>query len=597
MLVFGDPQFEETLSTLIAKLRQRVLSTERNSLDALRILLVQAGQLEQALGDFISNLARSGVREIEAENFSRRITDEIAKIFCEHFNGNSSDAAHSLAALRNEICHFTFQNDFVLTVKIPEGFAFYALFPEQYILSAANWMKKNSAAKKMLVVGLRSIGTSLSAVVSETLRASGLETIRVTVRPRGNPFERTVSFAENFPGEFRHALVVDEGPGISGSSMVAAAEALVAQGIPRENISFFPGNENPPGSEASAKIRDWWNSTPRYFTSLNQMCWNGKSLEQILLEKSNDLLPRENRFDEIRDVTNGVWRNLAYASESDWPAVNIPFERAKFLCSNGSEKILWKFTGLVSDEKPLLVSDEILVPEQLGTFQGFTATRWIDGARLTRRDKSPRLLKSIANHLLRVAGNELSSADIDSGIERLTKMFRRNCELVFGAEALCEIDILAKHAREFFSAIPHGIFFRSYGDGRVAPQEWIRTGSSEIFKTDIGGHDADHTIVGKQSLLWDIAGVIVEWNLDAHLTATFLESFQTTEKMDRNALTFFELSYAAFRMGQSFLCAEMNSQDFSERERLLNAAEFYKARISIHQFIQSANLRAEIVQR
>jgi hypothetical protein len=597
MLVFGDPQFEETFSTLIAKLRQRALLTEPNSLDALRLLLVQAGQLEQALGDFTSNLARSDARQIEAENFSRHITDEVAKIFCESFNGNSSDAAHSPASLRNEICNFTFSNDFILTVKIPEGFAFYALFPEQYILSAARWINKNSSAKKLLVVGLRSIGTSLSAVVSETLRASGLETIRVTVRPRGNPFERTVSFGKNFPAEFCHALVVDEGPGISGSSIVAAAEALVAKGIPRENISFFPGNENPPGSEASGKTRNWWNSTPRHFTPLNAVRWNGKSLEQILLEKSNDLSSCENQFDEIRDVSNGVWRNLAYASEADWPAVNIPFERAKFLCSNGSEKILWKFTGLVSDEKTLPVSDEILIPEHLETLQGFAATRWIDGARLTRRDKSPRLLKSIANHLLRVAGNELSSADVDSGIERLTKMFRRNCELVFGAETLCEIDFLANNAREFFSAIPHGIFSRSYGDGRVAPQEWVRTDSGAIFKTDIGGHDADHTIVGKQSLLWDIAGVIVEWNLDANLTATFVESFQTNEKPNRNALTFFELSYAAFRMGQSLLCAEMNSQDFSERERLLSAAEFYKARISTRQFIQPANLRAEIVQR
>ena len=43
-----------------------------------------------------------------------------------------------------------------------------------------------------MVVGVRSIGTSLSAAVAAGLRASGSDVCRTTVRPAGDPFNRTV---------------------------------------------------------------------------------------------------------------------------------------------------------------------------------------------------------------------------------------------------------------------------------------------------------------------------------------------------------------------------------------------------------------------
>jgi hypothetical protein len=61
--------------------------------------------------------------------------------------------------------------------------------------------------------------------------------------------------------------------------------------------------------------------------------------------------------------------------------------------------------------------------------------------------------------------------------------------------------------------------FQSYGGGRLAPHEWVRNSDAGIFKVDSSGHDADHTLIGKQSVVWDLAGLVLEWNLHQQQTA------------------------------------------------------------------------------
>jgi len=58
--------------------------------------------------------------------------------------------------------------DFTVRVKVPEGFAFYTLYPEQYCAAASRWCDEHAtSARRVLVVGVRSIGTSLSALVAD----------------------------------------------------------------------------------------------------------------------------------------------------------------------------------------------------------------------------------------------------------------------------------------------------------------------------------------------------------------------------------------------------------------------------------------------
>jgi hypothetical protein len=111
---------------------------------------------------------------------------------------------------------------------------------------------------------------------------------------------------------------------------------------------------------------------------------------------------------------------------------------------------------------------------------------------------------------------------------------------------------------------------------RLAPHEWIRTRTGQLLKTDHSGHDCDHTIIGKQSILWDIAGVIVEWNLDLGGASPLLCVVeQKGFAIEPNALAFYRMAYAAFRLGMTSLCAGQELDGSAEQLRLHQARNYY----------------------
>ena len=123
----------------------------------------------------------------------------------------------------------------------------------------------------------------------------------------------------------------------------------------------------------------------------------------------------------------------------------------------------------------------------------------------------------------------------------------------------------------------------SYSDGRMAPWEWVRDSEGRIWKTDSTTHDSDHTIIGKQAVLWDIAATIVEWQLNGRLGDDFLELlWKKGIDVDPKHLRFFQLAYAAFRMGQCSLCAMVCGMNSPEYGRLRTAADRHQAAFKGH---------------
>src|SRR4051812_4377905 len=126
MKVYGDAEEEVSLSDLLGRLERRIASTDFHNLESVRALLIEAGQVEQALADNDDDVCTELVRQVIA------MTDWAAEIFCGLYFGVSTHNEYSkhLPAAERSTC---------LTVKTPEGFAFYALYPEQYCTSAARW--------------------------------------------------------------------------------------------------------------------------------------------------------------------------------------------------------------------------------------------------------------------------------------------------------------------------------------------------------------------------------------------------------------------------------------------------------------------------
>lgn len=227
------------------------------SLSTAREWLVFAGQLEQAVLD------HAAVPEVT------RITDAAAALFLDALAGVRAEQNH--AALLTVLSETgPLLPDEPAAFRLPEGFAWYALDPRSHAMTAARWASAHAGAR-VCVIGLLSIGTALSAVVAEALRRAGINVVpRIVLRPAGHPFRRAVTLPEEM-ARADDVIVVDEGPGLSGSSMAAVADGLEGQGVAAERISFFPGHGHGPGPEADEKILRWW--TP-------ERCWLTPAPEQ-----------------------------------------------------------------------------------------------------------------------------------------------------------------------------------------------------------------------------------------------------------------------------------------------------------------------------
>jgi hypothetical protein len=588
MLVYGRQEYQEPLGTMLAHLAQRAARTHADSLDELRMLLIQTGQLEQGVEDLQEPVVER--RVVQSIN---KLTEHAAILFLRAWNrtanapgGSRVNGNVSLAGFCSDLQAIQDLHAATLTIKIPEGFEYYALFPEQYCLAALRWAADHTGTwpKSVLVVGIRSIGTSLSALVAAVLAGQGWQVPRRTVRPTGHPFTREVALDQLDIKASPCAVVVDEGPGLSGSSMAATARALAAAGI--RDISFLPGHAGEPGSAASPETQRWWAATPRYVAQLADLRWNGLSLRESLAARSPDL--RAAITDgTAEDLSGGLWRRRVFPNETDWPAAVGRFERTKYLCSgtNGAST-LWKFAGLGCCWAGGKTSHELgleqieartklgLVPEVLGSFRGFISMPWIDGTRLGPGDlRDSALLAHTANYIRQAAGPPLEGAEAQASLARLKEMLYVNTKESLG-------ESLAERTRCWVERIQASKSIATYGDGRLAPHEWVRTRSGAILKTDPAGHALDHTLVGKQPLLWDVAGLLVEWDLDREVAASLLCSLSTAGiPVPADELIFYEMSYAAFRMGVLTLCAGEVQPGTDEQDRLAGASARHRARL------------------
>jgi hypothetical protein len=581
MLVYGDPSREVCLADMVGKLRDSLAclrdSARANALemtDCLRGVLITAGELEQAIADAPAGSWPSG-GEAALES-AVRLTDAAAHAFLALTRVAASSgmvrgqAIAAVAQILSALESFGEPKDAPLQVKVPEGFAFYALYPEQYVQVAAQWLRDNPPGQnaRVLVVGVRSIGTSLSAVVAAVLRAGGWDVRRLTVRPEGHPFDRKVDIPAELVTGADRALIVDEGPGLSGSSMACCAESLARGGVDRKFISFFPGHDRMPGAATSPGTRKWWDTTRRYVVPIHALRWGGQSLKEVLARATANL--RQTPVVRTEDLSGGLWRSIVFSEESQWPAVCGTFERMKVrVVLHDGSSVLWKFAGL--DDARESVQQEKLAragwtTPVLDQVLGFVASPWIDGRRLMRQDADDEMLMRIGRYIRAATHSPLAGTQRRICFQRLCDMACCNAGESLGPSA-------ARRAREIADAVEASMEssdLPAYGDGRMAPHEWALAGDGSIVKTDCGGHDTDHTIVGPQPAAWDLAGAAVEWGLDRRQTAALTVGFGA--KLEDPVLTFYELAYAAFRTGQCSMCAQMSESDPRERERLERAA-------------------------
>jgi hypothetical protein len=415
-----------------------------------------------------------------------------------------------------------------VSVRLPEGYAFYALYPESYG-EAARRLRLAGPAR---VIGLRSIGSGLAAMAAAALGAA----TPVTLRPSGDPFGRRLRLDDRLAAELlegeAHYVIVDEGPGLSGSSFGCVADWLEDRGVPRDRISVLPGHGGELGPQASERHRQRWSEVQRPVAKVDRLRgWIEEAVGPV------------QRWD---DLSAGRWRSFWSAAESDWPAVNPMWERAKYRVRTAAGDWLVRFAGLGSIVKEKHALAHLLErsgfgPEVAGLTHGWLIQRWHDDARPSRP-----ALDELAAYL-RVRA--FLPAEQGASLVELATMVRRNAPAL-GSWAPPTERLQAR-------VRPVRI------DGRLHAHEWLRLPTGQLLKADALDHHQGHDLVGCQDLAWDLAGAKIELGLATHDVALLEQALG----IDPELTAFYRVAYAAFQLGAHRMSETMVSSEEAERHR------------------------------
>jgi hypothetical protein len=484
--------------------------------------LLLSGELESALAD----LGSPSVATVEA------ITDLLADLLVNRASILSEERIREL-----NLSHIAVPDH--ISISPPEGFVYYALHPSDF----ANLAKQvPEHTKPVAVIGIRTIGTTLSAVVAAANRQLSRHAERITVRPSGHPYDRVTEFTTEQLGWIKRQIsraaqfqVVDEGPGRSGSSFLSVAEALVEAGVDREQITLM-------GSRA---------------VQLSDLCARNASERWAQFRFYSPITQVYERFKNDFYVGGGNWRSFFAGSSADWPACWPQMERLKFLSAD--RKRLFKFEGFGRFGEEVLqransLADAGFGPAVENAGDGMLSYSVVQGPRPIPNGFSRE--QSALNHEI-------------SGERPATPLFHHDLlqriahYCAFRGQAFRTHQTRKSQLREMVEFNLRSEFGDPLNftpglldtenpvlvDGRMQPYEWILQENGTLLKVDGTTHGDDHFFPGPTDIAWDLAGTIVEWNLDQNATQFFLDSYlRASGDNARHRIAAFVLAYLTFRM-------------------------------------------------
>jgi hypothetical protein len=476
MYVFRDGKYEIAGAELISRLRGALCrachTPEKDCEDCLLAALIAAGELECALLDSASDDAHPD----ETSEKASGITDELACAFLTGRKDSLLSILHRVEQLRVQRCY---------RAAVQEGFAYYALHPRKLagLIDTLLGVQGDTAlgGRAVRVLGIRSIGLTLSAVACAALALRGIDCRRIGVRPEGHPYDRKLEASSRLRQWVSEAdaefLIVDEGPGISGSSFLAVAEAVEGCGIPRSRIRMIGSRQVNPATLLAPDAADRW---ARYdFYSV----------------PAEPLPPDE----AGESLSPGAWQRYFNGGEESAAGLWTPLEPAMYLARDRQSTYCFAGFGHYGEAvcaRAKVVADAGFAPSYLGSQRGFRQSALIPGQTLAPGDLSAELLARMARYL--ALRSEAFAAAAQT--PELETMLRWNWQLEFGEE----LGIAESHLQTQRVAVC---------DGRMGPNQWLRSGRGELLKLDAGNDGDNHFFPGPCDIAWDVAGCIVEWEL------------------------------------------------------------------------------------
>ena len=461
--------------------------------------IIRAGSLESALAD----------ADAAGAHIAAVVTDSVTTAL---FTPNPDSLRRAASALQSLSVPAT------IPTSPPEGFSYYAVHPLDFV-TAANKLSLSSSI--VAVIGIRNIGATLSAIVTAALRARGQDAARMTVRANGHPYERNTVFSEQQKSWIREQLdlaseflIVDEGPGRSGSTFLSVGEALLQAGVPFERITFLGTRDVDPAQLcAQDAVRRWSKFRLR-------------AARQVTLD----------HFSNYSYLGAGEWRHIFLPHGTVWPECWPQMERLKFLSPDRTQ--IFKFEGMGSAGAAVRERSRRIAAARFGpgiddAQAGFSSYSVISGRPMSSAEVSEHALERIAEY----CAFRLSEFRTDNDhFNSLPDMLASNLVREFQVEPSSDWPMLGTDTPVLV-------------DGRMQPHEWISLPDGSMFKTDGASHGDDHFLPGPTDITWDLAGASLEWNLSRDAESFLLSRFQRlTGKDPKPSFSVFKLAYAVFRV-------------------------------------------------
>jgi len=551
MIVYGSPRREVASAALLAEVR-RLAATARATpvAEATRTLLVALGELEQGVLDAAPLAATEppAHRELRLAAQAAGSALYLQQAATLLHTPEPDAPARIAAALREVAARLAgIAPDALparLTVHLAEGFAFYNLYPEQYLLALrASPLWQAPPDTPVIVAGIRSIGTTLAAVMAGALAARQGLVQSFTVRPGGPPYCRVVTLAPwqqailAAAGPFARYLAVDEGPGLSGSSLAAMGQAFRDSGVPPDRIHFFPAHSAGPGSAASATVRALWAQV------------------SVHTAPPAPALP----FD-LPDWPV-AWPALPrYPASAGQPPVPL-FERPAWVLpgAGDGQGTLLSFAGLGPQGATLVarvgaLADAGFAPAPAGWRHGYLATPILPVPQWGAGPVDSALLGRLGAYVARAATIYRDAGDPGAALDELLEMVYWNTWEALGERAAEQTRRYATPAwRAALTAAP--LIAPPPG---LRPDEWGRAAPGLPMLALPLGRLHGHPLPARADLAWSLAALSHNFALDPPAEAALLAAYEKAGgvPLSRARQHFYHLAHAAFAAGLAKLAAE-----------------------------------------
>lgn len=551
MIVYRDQRTRAEPRHLLSDLRSGMLRLETAAHpvhDAAAELLIRLGTLESAVADTIFADA-DGIHPIACR--FREASTALGHVVWHTWRGQPEAAVRWCRQCSASLAYLEIQSlPPTVEMRTPEGYAHYAVYPETY-LEAARRCHAELGVFDAVCLGLRTIGCSLAAVAAAALEELGCRVVSHTLRPRGHPFHRSpiltpelgATFAAKHNARF---LVIDEGPGISGSSLGGTAELLHGLGIRDDRILLFPSWPCDGTALQSSIARAHWPRHQQFIASFDEV-W-------VESGRLTDGLPAG----RLRDYSAGAWRGDLYSDQTQHPPVHPQHERRKYLLDSGASRVSagarWlSFSGLggraaTSLHRARRLAENGFVPPPESIVHGFLVRRFVQGAPTSADQVDRSLLETVASYLAHLSLEHRAEPSVSEA--SLRHMTTINVAEGLGEEWLERLQAILPTESEAWYERPVAL------DGRMLPHEWIRTRSGYL-KTDALDHHDDHFFPGCQDVAWDVAAACLEFDLHGTKRHRLVERYRdlSRDQTIGARLRHHAVSYLAFRLGYTTLAS------------------------------------------